>query len=167
MLKVKSLGLVIMILVCVPSILKAQSESSLVSRVEQVIRNREPEWKSSRGIQSGRVPTVSSERTLLTSLWERKLKNGGRQSISVNLYEVESPSEAAIWLSPIGEGKIAAGWSVEKFEIGDEAYLSSFQNGRRYSLYFRKENIIVEVSGESLAKVKRFAEYVVSQIAAS
>ncbi len=167
MLKATCLSLIMMILVCVPSVLKAQSESSLVSRVEQVIRNKEPEWKCSRGIQSGRVPVVPSERTLLVSLWERKRKNGARESVSVNLYEVESPSEGATWLRPMGEGKVAAGWKVEKFEIGDEAYLLKFQNGRRHSLYFRKENIIVEISGESLSRVKKFAQYVVSQIAAS
>jgi len=167
MLRVRILSLALAPLVCASVVVKAQSESPLVSRVEQAIRSKEPGWKFTRGIQSGRVPVVPSERTLATGSLERKLRGGGRESVSLNIYEVESSSEAARWLHPIGEGKVAAGWRVEKFEIADEAYLSTFQNGRRHSLYFRRGNIIIEVSGAALNVVKRFARYVALELAAS
>ena len=188
MIGMKNLSLLVMILVCIPSIIKAQSEPSLAIRpaitasapgtpqaqselslafrVEQSIKTKELGWKSSRGIESGRIRVVPSERTLLVSFWERKLKNDGRKVVSVLLYDVESPPEAAKWLRPIREGKIAAGWQVEKYGIGDEGYLSKFQARRRYSLHFRKDNIVVEISGESFSYVKRFAQHVILQIAA-
>ncbi len=145
---------------------KAQDESPLVVRVERIIKNKEPNWRYIRGVQSGRVPRVPSEKILVTSLWERNRKNGKQEGVSVNIYEVSSASEAGNWLNPIGAGEVASGWKVEEYQIGDEAYLSKFQNGRRYSLHVRKNNIVIEVSGESLDSVKRFAQYVVSGITA-
>jgi hypothetical protein len=159
-------SLALMFLFVTPLLTKAQDESPLVVRVERTIKNIEPNWRYIRGIQSGRVPRVPSEKILVTSLWERKRKNGKREGVSVNIYEVSSASEAKSWLNPIGGGEVASGWKVEKYQIGDEAYLSKFQNGRRYSLHFRKNNIVVEVSGESSDSVKRFAQYVVSGITA-
>ena len=145
---------------------KAQDESPLVVRVERIIKNKEPNWRYIRGIQSGHVPRVPSEKILVTSLWERRRKGGKREGVSVNLYEVSSASEAESWLKPISAGDVALGWKVEKYQVGDEAYLSKSRNGRRFSLHIRKNNIVVEVSGESLDSVKRFARYVVSGIAA-
>ena len=167
MLRIKTSSLILALLICAPMTAKAQSKSPLVTRIEQSIGRKESGWKVSRGIQSGRVRIAPSERTLVASSWERKLKGGGRESVSLNIYEVESSSEAARWLHPIGEGKVAAGWRVQKFEIGDEAYLSTFRHGRRHSIYFRRGNVIAEVSGESLSVVKRFVQYVVSEMAAS
>jgi hypothetical protein len=160
-------SLVLMLLVCAPGAVKAQGGSPLVIRVEQTIRSKEPGWKYVRGIQSGRIRLVPSERTLVASSWERQLKGGGRESLYLNIYEVDSPSEAARWLRPISEGKVAAGWRVEKINIADEAYLSTFRDGRLHSISFRRGNIIVEVSGGSLSAVRRFAPYVDSAVAAS
>lgn len=159
-------SLVVVLLICAPTMLNAQGESSLVNGIEQTVRRKEPGWKVSRGIQSGRVRVVPGERTLVASSWGRRLKSGGRESVSLNIYEVDSPAEAARWLHPISGGKVAKGWSVERFEIGDEAYLSTFRGGRRHSLHFRKGSIIVEVSGGALDVVKRFAQYVVADLAA-
>ncbi len=159
-------SLALVLLLVTPPLAKAQDESPLVVGVERIIKNKEPNWRYIRGIQSGRVPRVPSEKILVTSLWERKRKNGKREGVSVNIYEVSSVSEAGRWLNPISAGEVTSSWKVEKYQIGDEAYLSKFQNGRRYSLHFRKNNIVIEVSGESLDSVKRFAQYVVSGITA-
>ena len=145
---------------------KAQDESPLVVRVERIIKSREPSWRYIRGVQSGRVPVVPGEKVLVTSLWERRRKSGKREGVGVNIYEVSSASEAGNWLKPVSAVEAASGWKVEKYQIGDEAYLSKLQNGRRYSLHFRKNKIVVEVSGESLGSVKKFAQYVASGIAA-
>lgn len=166
MLKVKITILALMFLVCNSWTTKGQTaaaeESPLVIRVERTIKSQEPGWTYIRGVQSARVPVVPSEKTLVASSWERKPKNGRRESVTLNIYEVESSSEAAAWLRPFSSGKAATGWRFEKFEIGDEGYLSKFQNGRRYALYFRKGNIVVEISGDSPSRVKEFAQYVVS-----
>jgi hypothetical protein len=167
MLRVKVLCLVLTLLFCASKMVDAQSESPLAIRIEQTIRRKEPGWKVSRGIQSGRVPIVPSERTLVATSWERKLKSGGRESVSLNVYEVESSTEAARWLRPIGEGKVASGWRVEKVGIAEEAYLSTFRGGRGHTLHFRRGNTVVEVSGGALNVVKKFAQYVVAEIDAS
>lgn len=161
---VVSLTLALIVLSLTPN---AQVESPLVLRVEQKIRSEEPGWRYIRAIQSGRVPIVPSERTLVASLWERRLKGGKRESVSVDIYEVESPEEAAKRLSHLGKGQVAPGWQVSRYEVGDEAYLSEFQNGRRYSIHFRRRNTVADVSGTSLSSVKRFTQHVISQMPAS
>ena len=146
---------------------KAQGESPLVMRVERIIKSKEPGWRYIRGIQSGRVPRVPGEKVLVTSVWEPMRKNGRRESVMLNMYEVPSASEAASWLKSISVGGVVSGWTVEKYQIGDEAYLSTYQDGRRFSLYVRKNNIVAEVSGRSLGSVKRFAQHAVSGVTAS
>jgi hypothetical protein len=159
-------GLALVLLSVTPPLTKAQDESPLVARVERIIKSKESNWRYIRGIQSGRVPRVPSEKILVTSLWERRRKGGKREGVGVNIYEVSSAPEAGRWLNPISTGEVASRWEVEKYPIGDEAYLSKAEDGRRYSLHFRKNNIVVEVSGESLDSVKRFAQHVVSGITA-
>ena len=83
---------------------KAQDESPLVVRIERIIKSKEPNWRYIRGIQSGRVPRVPSEKILVTSLWERQRKSGKREGVSVNIYEVSSASEAGSWLNPVSAG---------------------------------------------------------------
>ena len=154
-----------LLLVALPSA-RAQDESPVAVRVERVIKNREPHWRYIRGVQSGRVPGAPGEKILVTSLWERRRKGGKREAVSVNIYEASSASEAGNRLRPMSAGETAPRWRVEKYPIADEAYISKYQNGRRYALHFRKDEIVVEVSGESLDSVKRFAQYVLSGITA-
>jgi hypothetical protein len=158
-------GLALVLLYVTP-LTTAQDESPLVVSVERIITSKEPNWCYIRGIQSGRVPRVASEKILVTSSWERKRKGGKREGVSVNIYEVSSDLEAGRWLKPISTGEVASGWKVEKYPIGDEAYLIKSENRRRYSLHFRKNNIVVEVNKESLDNVKRFAQHVISGITA-
>ena len=157
-------SLALVLLFVAPPLAKAQDESPLVVRLERIIKGREPYWRYMRGVQSGRVPGVPSEKILVTGLWERRRKGGKREGVGVNIYEVSSAAEAGSWLKPVSAGEVTSRWKVERYPIGDEAYLSRYQSGRRYSLHFRKNNIVVEVSGESLDSVKRFARYVVSGI---
>jgi hypothetical protein len=160
-------SLALLLLLVTAPLAKAQGESPVVVRVERFIKDKEPNWRYIRGVQSGRAPGAPSEKILVTSLWERKRKNGKREGVGVNIYEVSSASEAGSRLKSISAGEVASGWRVEKYQIGDEAHLSKFRNGRRYSLQFRKNNIVVEVSGESLDSVKRFAQHVVLGITAT
>ena len=146
---------------------KAQNESPVAVRVERVIKDSEPSWRYIRGVQTGRVPMTPGERVLVTSLWERKRKGGKREGVSVHIYEVPSASEAGNWLNAVRAGEVGSGWKVEKYHLGDEAYLSTFQNGRWYSLQFRRNNIVARVSGESSESVRRFARHVASGVGAT
>jgi hypothetical protein len=62
-------------------------------------------------------------------------------------------------LNSMRQGKVAPGWKVKPYSIGDEAYLGTFRNGSRYEIHFRKDTVIVRVSSDSIRLAERFAKY--------
>ena len=153
-----------MLLFCTPATLGAQGEPPLAVQIRQALKDKEPSYRYIAVIQSGRVPIVPSERRILASQWERKLKSGKRESIGIYVYQVESPVEAKRWLNPLSSGQVASGWHVSKCNIGDEGYLAEFQNRKQFEIKFRKGNVVAEVSGQDLRSVERFAKYVAAQL---
>lgn len=67
-------------------------------------------------------------------------------------------------LAPVREGKVETGWKVKKSKIGDEAYLATFGNNRRFEISFSKGTIFVTVSSDSFRLVGKFAHVVAAQI---
>ena len=173
--KVKMLCLVALLPLCVVKTLDAQGESPLITRVERAIRAKEPGWLYIRAVCSSCMQIVPSEKRLVTSEWSRKGKSGRRESVYISISEVASPTEAAKWLSRFAKGEVGEGWQVRTYEIGDEGYLTQFQGGSlskfqdrsRFSIHFRKGDVVVEASGASLGNVERFAKNVVAQMPAS
>ena len=80
------------------------------------------------------------------------------------IFRVNSSTDAEVSLSPVREGKVARGWKVERLKIGDEGYLSTFKNGDRFEIQFRKGTIVVSVSSDSFQLVDRFAQLIAVQI---
>ena len=97
--------------------------------------------------------------------WVRKGKAGQRESINIDFYEVASSTDAAQWMTRFDRGELSKDWQANRYELGDEAYLLNYRNGSRYSIYFRKNHIVVEVSGTALKGVERFAKYVAEMTA--
>jgi hypothetical protein len=142
----------------------AGAETPLVAKVENAIRSTEPGWRYTRGIFNAPPPLVPSQRPLVVDAWDHTSKSGTRESVEVMIFEVNSSTDAKMFLSPVREGKVARGWKVEKLKIGDEGYLSTFKNGGRFEIQFRKGTIVVSVSSDSLPLVDRFAQLVAAQI---
>jgi len=148
----------------VPTRITAGSEEPLVSKVENAIRSTEPGWQYTPAILNGPPPLVPSERLIVAGEWNHHLKSGSRESVEVNLFRVDSSVDAEMSLSEVREGAVATGWRVQRFQIGDEGYLSTFKNGARFGLHFRKGTIIVRLSGNSFRLVKKFAHCIAAQI---
>ena len=89
--------------------LGARAEAPLVTKVEKAIRNTEPGWHCSRSVWNAPPLLVPSERPLLVSVWDHEPENGKRESVHVNIFQVDSRSDATISLSPVREGKVATG----------------------------------------------------------
>ena len=83
------------------------------------------------------------------------------------IFQVNSSTDAKVSLSPVREGKVARGWKVERLKIGDEGYLTTFKNGGRFEIQFRKGTIVVSVSSDSFPLGDRFAQLVAAQIDAA
>ena len=142
----------------------ARTEAPLVAKVENAIRSTEPGWRCIRGIFNAPQPLVPSERPLVVEVWDHSSKGGKRESVEVMIFHVDSRTDAKMPLNPVREGKSATGWKVERFKIGDEGYLITFQNGRRFEIQFRKGTIVVTVGSVSFPLVDRFAQLVAAQI---
>ena len=154
-------------ILCASVSLKAQDEQPLGLQIRQALEAKEPTWKYVDGIESGRVPIVPSERTALVGQWQHKQKDGRQENIAISIYQVESRAEAIKWLMPTGNGQVAPGWRVDRYKIGEEAYLATFQASKRFEIHFRNGNVVGRISGDNLTTVERFAKYVISQIRAT
>ena len=151
-------------LVLIVATLGVRAEAPLVAKVENAIRSTEPGWRCIRGILNAPPPLVPGERPLVVSGCDYTSKSGKRESIDVNIFQVDSRTDAELSLSPVREGKVATGWKVQRFKIGDEAYLATFRNRTRFAIHFRKGTIVVRVSSDSFWVVERFAQLVEAQI---
>lgn len=142
----------------------ARAETPLVAKVEDAIRSTDPGWRYTRGILNAPPPLVPGQRSLVVEAWDHTSKSGTRESVEVMIFQVNSSTDAKVSLSPVREGKVAKGWKVERLKIGDEGYLSTFKNGGRFEIQFRKGTIVVSVSSDSFSLVDRFARLVAAQI---
>jgi hypothetical protein len=154
-------------ILCASVSLKAQDEPPLGLQIRQALKAKEPTWKYVAGIESGRVPIVPSERTVLVGQWQHNQKDRRQENIAINIYQVESRAEAIKWLKPTGNGQVAMGWRVDRYKIGEEGYLATFQARNRFAIHFRNGNVVGKISGDNLTTVERFAKYVISQIRAT
>jgi hypothetical protein len=50
----------------------------------------------------------------------------------------ENPAE----LKPVRSGQVAADWTISNYRIGDEAYLASYRDGKRFEIQFRSGNFV-------------------------
>ena len=144
--------------------LDARAQTPLVAKVENAIRSTKPGWRYTRAVLNAPPPLVPSQRPLVVEAWDHTSKSGKRESVEVMIFQVDSRTDAKVSLSPVREGKVATGWKVEMFKIGDEGYLATFKNRRRFEIQFRKGTIVVTVSSELFPLVDRFAKIVAAQI---
>jgi len=165
MTKLKKIALAIIYLLCTVLPLRAQDEFPLVAAVEHAIKDKEPRWRYITGICSC-PPLMPTQKRVAVTQWARKGKTGKPESINISFYEVASSADAAEWMTHFDRGEVGQGWQASRYELGDEAYLLKYKNGGRYSIYLRKSNIVVEVSGEALKRVEQFAKYVAAEMTA-
>jgi len=142
-----------------------QNDSSLATRIEKALKAKEPDWRYVGAIESGRVPLVPSERRIITGTWSGPKSRS--QDVDIFVYSVESREEAAAWLRPVRDKRVAEGWQVNVFQIGDEGYLSKYKNGNRFDIAFRRGTVVAKLAGDDLDRVREFAHCVVEQIAAN
>ena len=149
---------------CCSITMEGQNDSSLASRVTEVLKAKEPGWKFVPAIESRRVPLVPSEKRILVGTWESPKLGGVSDSVQVFIYVVENSGEAAAWLEPVRNRQVAAGWQVSTYQIGDEGYLSKYKDGERFEIEFRRAKVVAKIAGNDLRRVKDFARCVIDQI---
>ena len=151
---------------CCSMTAEGQNQSSVVSRVTEVLKAKKPGWTFVGAIESGRVPIVPSEKRILVGTWESPKVGGASENVQVFIYEVEDPAEAAAWLKPVRNRQVAAGWEISGYHIGDEGYLANYRDGKRFEIQFRSGNFVGKIAGDELSRVREFAKYIVDQVPA-
>ena len=160
-------SVVALCLVFSPVGLEAQNESAsaLAQQITDALKTKKPDWKYIAAIESTHFPLVPSEKRIIVGDWSSP--ESPTQFILVSVYSVDSSGEAAKWLGPVRNKQVAAGWTVARFQIGDEGYLSKYKNGERFDIEFRKGSTVARISGDDRNTVKEFAQCIVEQIPAS
>jgi hypothetical protein len=160
----EALCLAIWFALCSSMAVNGQNEPSLSSRIMEALKAKEPAWKPVASIEN-RMPLVPSERRIFTGVWVSPKTRS--ENVDVSLYSVENREEAAVWLGPVRNKQVAAGWQVSAYQTGDEGYLSKYKDGQRFEIEFRKGNVVAKIAGNNLRRVKDFAKCVVDQIHAN
>jgi hypothetical protein len=151
----------------VPKPATAQEEPRLAVQVKRDLKDKEPSWRCNETLQTGHVPLVPSEKSILPLVCHREVKGVGFELVEIFIYQVDDSVEAEKWLNPVRTGQVAEGWRVELYDLGDEGYLSTFTSGERFDIEFRKGNIVAKIDGPELDTIKRMAKYVEAEIEAA
>ena len=150
---------------CRNSSLKA--DRAILSRVERKVRKKEPEWHFVPGFCTCGA-MIPDQKAVILGSWERKTRDGESDEVWVEIYEAGTCKGVALWMARLVRGELWGKWRGQKFDLGDEAYVTPpFEGNPNYTLLFRLDNLVVEVRGKSLPDVERFAKYVLAAIPAS
>ena len=70
------------------------------------------------------------------------------EDVNVSVYSVESHGEAAPWLGGVRNWRVAAGWQVSTYRIGDEGYLFRHLRAKFCDrCYFPRTRFLASVKG--------------------
>ena len=148
--------------------LAVHAEAQLVAKVENAIKSTEPGWRCIRAVLDAPWQQVPSERLLVDFECEHSSETvGKRESVNLTIFQVDSKTDAKMCTAPVRQGKVATGWTVQDFKIGDEGYLVKFRNNERFEITFRKATIFVRISSASFRLVDKCAQLVAAQINAN
>ncbi len=155
-------------LLLVPTIampIKAQGRTPLLSKIVRLVKKQEPQWEFIYGVCTC-PPLVPSQKYYTTGGWHIGLGKDNPRDVNIYISYVPTVKEATEWMESMSRWKLGEGWRREKYNLGDEAYLSRNPDKNGGSIYLRKGRIIVELSGD-LKDVEQFAKYVEKEMPAS
>ena len=120
----------------------------LTTRLAREIKHKEPSWRYTAGWCTC-PPLVSGQLSHDVDSWERKDREGNRELLDMDIYKISTAEEASEWIRRFGRGDFGKGCEVEKYQLGDEAYLLKCPRRFKSILYYNKSNFIVAVTGDS------------------
>ena len=146
--------------------LSAQNRTPLTTIMARSIRRVEPDWRYTYGWCTC-PPTVPGQVWRDIGTWERKDRDGNRESVDVWIVKASSSEESADWIHRFGRGGSEGRCQIENYQLGDEAYLLKCPATYKIILNYRKDRFIVQVRSDSQKVVERFARYAVMRLPAS
>ncbi len=104
-------------------------------------------------------PLMREQRGVASATWNQAEPPGTLSKIRVTVIIVGiTTADAASHF--FDERRVAAGWRLEPYALGDQADLGIYGDSLRYEINFRKGRFLVSVGGFSRDDVERIARYV-------
>jgi len=138
--------------------LQERPEDLAIQQVVEVVHSHEREWRYSGGICTC-PPLLDEQVGISIGTFERKQRARHHERVELEVVVASSPDAASQWIRRFGNGGAAEGWTSEPYQLGDEAYLSTYKDGSAFGVVFRRGALLFKVDGRSLQTVLRFAQY--------
>jgi len=91
-------------------------------------------------------------------VWDRKV-DGKRQDVLMDVVVAPTAVVAIDWMGKFSRREFGSYCEMEKFDLGEDAYLLTCPKPHYYHIQYRKGRAIVEVSSDLKADTERFARY--------
>lgn len=140
----------------------AQEKPDLFSRIERVFQEKEPAWKVER-ILSGQQSDPIKQSIALRS---RK----GQASVDISIWNRTQDARDVFGGQSLAFDNTAGRKKVKRSLplVGDENYVWTNRGSSAWPMMmFRKGNIVVSIFAPTVAIAKKFAQYVLKEMAAS
>jgi len=129
------------------------------------LRQVQARWHFIPGICT--CPTlVEEQEEIAVGGWYHRTRVHLKEIAHVSVYRISSTEAASLYLDRFIHGGAADGWTVESYNLADEACLSTHRDSAHYSVTFRKGRFLVIASGVSRRNVELVAHHALVEIAA-
>lgn len=143
------------------SVAQGSADSEVIRRLADSAPVLEPYWRYVGGVCSC-PPLLDEQLGVSVASFERKRDRGGLELVEIEVYSVSSTEAASRWIRRFGDGSTPADWRIKPYRLGDEAFLATSPDGKSLGLTIRTGSLLIQVHGESLGSVERFARHVLT-----
>ena len=126
-------------------------------------RTAEPSWSYVSGICTC-PPLMDEQQRVVVGTWRSDERGHVREIADVAVYQISTADAASRWIANYGEGHVAEGWSVARYNLGLTSFLATFRDHTRYTITFAKAQFLVTVSGASTRDIDQVARCLLQQI---
>ena len=138
-------------------------DREILTRAAAALELEEPTWRYGGGICT--CPRLIEEQEAMSlGTWTRRKGRRDLDVAMVMVYQISNAEAAARWIAGFGAGRHADGWTVARYDLGDEGYLGTAEGGSRSTITFRKGRTIATVSGPSVRDLDRVARHLLRQM---
>ena len=148
------------------AVAQENADSQVMRRLADSTLVSEPHWRFIGGVSTS-PPLLDEQLGVSVAMFERKRDRGQAEVVEVQIYSVSSAAAASRWIRGFGDGSTGTDWRITPYRLGDEAFLATSPDGKSLGLTIRSETLLIQVQGESLPSVERFAGHVLAAAAAN
>ena len=139
----------------------------LTIQVAGSVKKKEPHWRYVMGFCTC-PPLLPSQISDDVAVWSRKRVDSTSEWVAMQIYVIGKQEEAIDFVSRFGSGRLRVHSSIQKYDLGDEAFLISYDSSGKIKnpiqMWMRKDKFIVHIDGALAGTVIRFAQYALQNL---